>query len=104
MLLQHLFRPFLGGGNNLAIVASTLVIAALVQPLRRRIQATIDRRFSRRKYDAARILQTYSAKLRDKVDLTILTADLVAVVEETMQPSHVSLWLRDMPPRRRSEG
>ena len=96
VLLQQLLRELTGQGNNqVAVVASTLAIYALFQPLRRRIQATIDRRFYRRKYDAARILTTFSAQLRDEVDLDTLTNDLLMVVEETLQPRHVSLWLRD---------
>jgi len=80
-------------GNQLAIIASTLLIGLLFKPLHDRTRALIDRRFYRRKYDAARTIASFSATIRDEVDLNQLCAKLVAVVQETMQPAHVSLWL-----------
>ena len=102
LALQALLGRFTEG-NQFAIVGSTLLIYALFQPLRHRFQATIDRRFYRRKYDATRTLQAFNATLRGEVELNQLREQLIAVVEETMQPAHVSLWLRAIERERKTE-
>ncbi len=81
-------------GNSLAVAGSTLAVAALFQPLRRRVQAAVDRRFNRSRYDAARTVEVFSARLREQVDLESLTGDLIGVVRGTLQPSSLGVWLR----------
>ena len=100
ILLQGIVRSFqVTGDSPLVVVVATLGSAALFQPLRRRLQAGVDRRFYRHKYDAAQTLAAFSRNVRDEVDLERLMRELVVVIDETMQPSHVSLWLRDSSPR-----
>ena len=99
VVLQQLLRGITGQGSDIAIIISTLAIAALFNPLRRRVQDVIDHRFFRRKYNAQRVLAQFATTARDEVDLNKLTDELVVVVQETMQPAQVSLWLR--PDKRR---
>jgi small basic protein len=92
--LQALFQAMTGQSSDLAIAIATLAVAALFNPWRHRLQRFIDRRFYRHKYDASRILAAFNATLRDDVDLDHLSADIAAVVHETVNPAHLSLWLR----------
>jgi hypothetical protein len=88
----------LGRDSSLVVAAATLAVAAAFQPARRRVQTVVDRRFNRRRHDAARIIEGFGTRLRDQVDLDTLTADLLGVVDQTMQPTQTSLWLRPPPP------
>jgi hypothetical protein len=94
ILLQRVFETITGQQSQLAIVLSTLAIAALFNPLRNRIQAAIDRRFYRRKYDAQQVLAGFAITARDETDMNALTAELARVVQETIAPEHTSVWLR----------
>lgn len=101
--LQRVFSDVSGDTSNVAVVLSTLVIAALFLPLRRRVQAVIDRRFYRRKYDAEQVLARFAATARDETDLDALTAELLRVIQETMQPESVSIWLQSLERREPAE-
>jgi hypothetical protein len=93
LLLEYAFRTLTGSGSQLSVVASTLLIGAIFNPMRRRVQNLIDHLFYRRKYDAARTLEAFSAKLREETDMDALSSELLSVIKDTVQPEHASLWL-----------
>ncbi len=97
VLTQQVFRALTGQSSELAIVASTLLIAALFAPLRRRVQDVIDRRLYRKKYDAEKVLADFQKNLRDEVDMETLKANLIGVLDDTMQPTRIALWVKESP-------